>query len=238
MSSRSCLAIILAAGEGTRMRSALPKVMHKIGGLPMLGHVLETANETGADRRAVVIGAGADAVRTYVDSVASDAAVYVQAERLGTAHAVLAAKKEIAAGADDVIVLYGDTPLVTPKTLQRLRRALAKGADIVVLGFRTPNPTGYGRLIEEKGKLVAIREEKDASKDERAIDFCNAGIMGFRGDGMLTILRKIGNGNAKGEFYLPDAVAIAVKAGKTVVALEGDAEEFLGINSRGELSVV
>jgi bifunctional UDP-N-acetylglucosamine pyrophosphorylase/glucosamine-1-phosphate N-acetyltransferase len=212
--------------------------MHRIGGMPMLGHVLKTARETGADALAVVVGPGADAVRTYVGATVSNATLFEQTERLGTAHAVLAAKKAIAAGADDVIVLYGDTPMVTAKTLQRLRRALAKGADVVVLGFRTPNPTGYGRLIVEEGGLVAIREEKDATREERAIDFCNAGIMGFRGDGMLAILRKIGNDNANREYYLPDAVAVAARMGKTVVALEGDADEFLGVNSRLELSAV
>jgi bifunctional UDP-N-acetylglucosamine pyrophosphorylase/glucosamine-1-phosphate N-acetyltransferase len=216
----------------------MPKVLHQVAGLPLLGHVLATARAAGATATSVVVGSGADAVRAYLAKAAPEAAVRVQAERLGTAHAVLAARKDIAAGADDVVVLYGDTPLVAAPTLARLRRALAKGADVVVLGFRTIDPTGYGRLIVEGNALVAIREEKDASADEKAIDFCNAGIMGFRGEGLLKLLRKIGKDNAKGEYYLTDAVAIAAGAGLKVVALEGPATEFIGVNSRAELALV
>src|ERR1700686_4147480 len=160
--SRTCLAVILAAGEGTRMRSNLPKAMHPVGGLPMLGHVLATAGRAGATRIAVVVGPDGAAVRAFVQTRAPQAAVYEQAERLGTAHAVLAADKELAAGLDDVLVLYGDTPLVTAETLQRLRGELATGAEIAVLGFRPADPTGYGRLIMDGDRLVAIREHKDA----------------------------------------------------------------------------
>jgi bifunctional UDP-N-acetylglucosamine pyrophosphorylase/glucosamine-1-phosphate N-acetyltransferase len=236
MPKRSCLAIILAAGEGTRMRSSTPKVLHKVAGLPLLGHVLATARSAGATATSVVIGHGADGVRAYLAKAAPEAAIREQAERLGTAHAVLAARKDLAAGADDVLVLYGDTPLVSAATLDRLRRALARGADVVVLGFRAADPSGYGRLIVEKKELVAIREEKDASDAERLIDFCNAGIMGFRGESVLKLLRRIGNENAKGEYYLTDAVAIARTAGLKVTALEGPAAEFLGVNSRAELA--
>jgi bifunctional UDP-N-acetylglucosamine pyrophosphorylase / glucosamine-1-phosphate N-acetyltransferase len=235
MPKRSCLAIVLAAGEGTRMRSALPKVMHKVGGLPMLGHVIAAAETAGATRLAVVVGPSAAPVREFVTGHSAEAAIYEQTERLGTGHAVLAAKKEFNADADDVIVLYGDTPLLTSRPLTRLRSALAKGADVVALGFRTANPTGYGRLVMEKGRLVAIREEKDADKAEREIDFCNAGVMAFRGSA-APLLKKIRNANAKGEYYLTDLVAIASKAGRTVIAIEGDESEFLGVNSRIELA--
>src|SRR5690606_9162056 len=136
MPKRTCLALILAAGEGTRMRSDLPKAMHAVAGLPMLGHVLAAAKAAGATRIATVVGPNAEAVRTFVAKAAPAAAIHEQAERLGTAHAVLAAKKELADGPDDVVVLYGDTPLITPGTIGRLRTALAKGADVVVLGFR------------------------------------------------------------------------------------------------------
>lgn len=235
MPKRSFLAVILAAGEGKRMRSGTAKVMHKVGGLPMLGHVLSAAEAAGSTRRAVVVGPGASSVRQYVNLQAPDAATYEQTERLGTAHAVLAAQKELRSGPDDVIILYGDTPLLTVKTLARLRRSLANGADVAVLGFRTANPTGYGRLMIEKSRLIAIREEKDADEIERRIDFCNAGVMGFRGSA-ARLLKKIGKDNAKGEYYLTDLISLANKAGMKVIALEGSEDEFLGVNSRVELA--
>ncbi len=217
------------------MRSALPKVMHQVGGRPMLGHVIAAAQGAGANRVAVVVGPNADGVRAFVAEAAPDAATYEQTQRLGTAHAVLAAAKEFKSAPDDVIVLYGDTPLLTSATLKRLRSAMTRGADVVVLGFRTGSPTGYGRLLTEKGRLLAIREERDASDAEREIDFCNAGVMGFRG-AAASLLKKIGNRNAKGEFYLTDLVELANRAKKKVVAIEGDESEFLGVNSRIELA--
>jgi bifunctional UDP-N-acetylglucosamine pyrophosphorylase/glucosamine-1-phosphate N-acetyltransferase len=235
MPKRSCLAIILAAGEGTRMRSALPKVMHKVGGLPMLGHVLAAATAAGATQRAVVVGPGATEVRRFLDGEEPQPVVYTQSERLGTAHAVLAARKELRAEPDDVLVLYGDTPLLSPATLKRMRGALGKGNDVVVLGFRTGHPGGYGRLVTVKGRLVAICEEKDAGNVERAINFCNAGVMAFRGTA-AKLLKKIGNQNAKGEYYLTDLVALANAAGLNVVALETKESEVLGVNSRIELA--
>jgi bifunctional UDP-N-acetylglucosamine pyrophosphorylase/glucosamine-1-phosphate N-acetyltransferase len=235
MAKRSCLAIILAAGEGTRMRSSLPKVMHQVGGRPMLGHVIAAAKGAGADRLAIVVGPNTEKVRGFISETVPEAAAYEQTERLGTAHAVLAAAKEFRQKPDDVIVLYGDTPLLTAATLKRLRTALARGADVVALGFRTSHPTGYGRLLTEKGRLVAIREEKDASEAEREIDFCNAGVMGFRGEA-AALLKRIGNENAKREYYLTDLVALANKAKKKVVAIEGNESEFLGVNSRIELA--
>ena len=175
------------------MRSAVPKVMHKVGGLPMLGHVLAAATAAGATRRAVVVGPGATEVRSFLAGEKSKPVAYTQAERLGTAHAVLAARKELQSQPDEVIVLYGDTPLLTAATLKRMRGAVAKRADVVVLGFRTASPTGYGRLLVEKGRLAAIREEKDANKDERQIDFCNAGVMGFSSARAAPLLKKIRN---------------------------------------------
>ncbi|MEO8668892.1 MAG: bifunctional UDP-N-acetylglucosamine diphosphorylase/glucosamine-1-phosphate N-acetyltransferase GlmU, partial [Bauldia sp.] len=235
MANRSCLAIVLAAGEGTRMRSAMPKVMHRIGGLPMLGHVLATAARAGADRMAVVVGPGADAVRGFVAGAAPSATVHEQTERLGTAHAVLAARQALAAGADDVLVLYGDTPLVRMETLTQMRAALATGADVVAVGFRTPVPAGYGRFVMDGTQLVAIREEKDATPAERDIDFCNAGLMAFSG-GVAGLLEKIGNDNAKGEFYLTDLVEVANRDRKKVVALEADPAGLGGVNDRAQLA--
>ncbi len=238
MPKRSCLAIVLAAGEGTRMKSATPKVLHKIASLPMLGHVLRAAEGSGAGEIAVVIGPGMEAVSAFLAKAASDAQTFVQDQRLGTGHAVLTAKKAINRGADDVLVLFGDTPLVTGKTLKRLRAALARGADIAVLGFRPPDPFGYGRLIVQGRQLVAIREEKDATAEEKAIGLCNAGVMAFRGQGLMRLLGKVGTANAKGEYYMTDAVEIAAKAGRTVAVIETGADEVAGVNARGQLAHV
>jgi len=236
MPDRTSLAIVLAAGEGTRMRSSLPKVMHPVAGLPMIGHVLKTATGAGIDRFAVVVGNGAGAVRDFAAKVAPAAVLVEQVERLGTAHAVLAAREALEVAADDVLVLYGDTPLVTAETLARMRAELAKGASVVVLGFRPEVPTGYGRLIERDGQLLAIREEREASDQDRAIGFCNAGLMGFRGETILALLDAVDNNNAKGEFYLTDAVEIANGRGLGVVAIEADAAEVGGVNTRAELA--
>ena len=234
MAKRNCLAIILAAGEGTRMRSATPKVMHKVAGDPMLGHVIRAARAAGADRMAVVVGPNGGAVEAYVGKAAPEATVHLQAERLGTGHAVLAARKAFTPVPDDVIVLYGDTPLITAETLKALRRMLVKD-DLVVLGFTPADPAGYGRLLLEGKQLTAIREVKDASRAERAVRLCNAGVMAFRGS-LLPMLKKIANGNAKGEYYLTDLVELANRARKTVAVLEADADEVIGVNDRAELA--
>ncbi|WP_029073613.1 bifunctional UDP-N-acetylglucosamine diphosphorylase/glucosamine-1-phosphate N-acetyltransferase GlmU [Kaistia adipata] len=238
MPDRSSLAIILAAGEGTRMRSTLPKVMHAVAGLPMIGHVLKTATGAGIGHFAVVVGKGSEAVGAFAAKLAPSAAVFEQVERLGTAHAVLAAREAMSRPVEDVLVLYGDTPLVRPETLARMRAELAKGAAVVVLGFRTDAPTGYGRLIERDGQLVAIREERDATEDERGIGFCNAGLMGFRGETVLSLLDAIDNRNAKHEYYLTDAVEVANQRGLKVVAIEADVAEVGGVNTRAELAGV
>jgi bifunctional UDP-N-acetylglucosamine pyrophosphorylase/glucosamine-1-phosphate N-acetyltransferase len=238
MPDRSSLAIVLAAGEGTRMRSSLPKVMHAVAGLPMIGHVLKSASSAGIGRFAVVVGKGAESVGAFATRLAPSAAVFEQVERLGTAHAVLAARDALKDIADDVLVLYGDTPLVRAETLGRMRAELAKGAGVVVLGFRTEAPAGYGRLIERGGQLVAIREERDATDAERGIGFCNAGIMGFRGESVLTLLDSIDNRNSKQEYYLTDAVEAANQRGLKVVAIEADEAEVVGVNTRAELAVV
>jgi len=235
MTDRSFLAIVLAAGEGTRMRSRLPKVLHEVGARPMVAHAIACARAAGATACAAVVGPNAEAVAKVAEKAGVEE-VFVQADRLGTAHAVLQAKPAIARGADDVVVLYGDTPLVAPATIDRVRAELAAGADVVVLGFHSPAPTGYGRLLTEGGRLVAIREEKDASEAERAVDFCNSGIMALSGRHALSILEAIGNANAKGEYYLTDAVEIAHGRGLVAVAVAGEEEEFLGVNDRVQLA--
>ena len=235
MTKRTCLSIILAAGEGTRMKSALPKVLHKIAGLPMVAHVANAAESAGGEI-ALVIGHGAEQLRAAARSFAPGAEIFVQEKRLGTAHAVLAAREAIAKGYDDILVMFGDTPLLEPDALLQARAELAKGAAVVVVGFRTIDPTGYGRLIEENGALVAIREEKDCTEAEKKIGFCNGGLMAIAGEHALALLDTVGNANAKGEYYLTDIVEIGRKRGLQVVATEASFENALGINNRAELA--
>jgi bifunctional UDP-N-acetylglucosamine pyrophosphorylase/glucosamine-1-phosphate N-acetyltransferase len=235
MSARTCLTIVLAAGEGTRMRASRPKVLHAIGGFSLLSHVLAAVNESAA-RAAVVIGPGQDQVAAAARAALPEAAIYVQAERRGTAHAVLAARAAIEAGADDVLVVFADTPLVRPQTLARLREPLARRKAVAVLCFRPKDPTGYGRLIMDGDTLVAIREEKDARPAERAITLCNAGLMALSGEVALKILDRIDDRNAKREFYLTDAVAIARSLGHDAVAIETGEDEVRGINSQAQLA--
>ncbi|TYC58691.1 bifunctional UDP-N-acetylglucosamine diphosphorylase/glucosamine-1-phosphate N-acetyltransferase GlmU [Rhodobacterales bacterium] len=236
MTTRTCLSIVLAAGLGTRMKSELPKVMHDIGGLPLVGHVLKALTSAGSERISVVTGPEMPELEALVFDLVPSARCYVQKERLGTAHAALAAKPSLKFEADDVVVLFGDTPLVTSETVGRVRAALAEGADIAVLGFETTNPFGYGRLLTEEGRLVAIREERDASETERLVTFCNSGIMGFSGAHALSLLESIGNNNAKNEYYLTDAVEIANAQGLKVVAVTGSETETKGINTRAQLA--
>ncbi|RUV10902.1 MULTISPECIES: bifunctional UDP-N-acetylglucosamine diphosphorylase/glucosamine-1-phosphate N-acetyltransferase GlmU [unclassified Mesorhizobium] len=236
MSQRSCLSVILAAGEGTRMKSAMPKVLHAIAGLPMVAHVVKAAEAAGATGLALVIGHGADEMRKAVQKFAPKAETFVQEKRLGTAHAVLAAREAIAKGYDDILVMFGDTPLIDAAALAAARQKLAEGAAVAVIGFRPPNPTGYGRLIEKGGRLVAIREEKDCSEAEKKLGFCNAGMMAVAGNQALRLLDKVGNNNAKGEFYLTDIVELAGADGLDVVATEASFESALGINNRAELA--
>ena len=165
-----------------------------------------------------------------------DAATFVQRERLGTAHAVLAARDAIARGADDLLVAFGDTPLISAETFARLRAPLTNGAALAVLGFRAADPTGYGRLLVEGGRLVAIREQADASAAERKIKLCNAGVMAFDGRKALAILDKIGNANSKGEYYLTDAVGIVARLGLEAVVIETSEDEVRGINTKAQLA--
>jgi bifunctional UDP-N-acetylglucosamine pyrophosphorylase/glucosamine-1-phosphate N-acetyltransferase len=236
MTARSSLTVVLAAGEGTRMRSSLPKVLHPIAGEPLLAHVLEAAPKGAGAALAVVIGPDHAAVAEEVKRLRPDACIFLQRERLGTAHAVLAAREAIARGADDLLVAFGDTPLISAATFERLRAPLREKATLAVLGFRAADPTGYGRLVIEGGRLAAIREHADASADERNIDLCNAGVMALAGRKALEILDRIGNANSKGEYYLVDAVAIVRDMGLEAVVIETTEDEVRGINTKEQLA--
>lgn len=233
---RSCLAIVLAAGEGKRMQSALPKVLHKVAGRSMLGHVLAGLREAGVAEIAAVVGPGREDVAAEAQANGASAGVYVQADRLGTAHAVLAAREAVAKGFDELLVVFADTPLIRPETFRALRGAVADGAAVAALGFEPEDPTGYGRLLVENGRLVAIREHKDASEAERKVRACNAGLMALDGRRALGLLEAIGNDNAQKEYYLPDAVALAVAQGLKTVALIASETEVMGVNDRMQLA--
>jgi bifunctional UDP-N-acetylglucosamine pyrophosphorylase/glucosamine-1-phosphate N-acetyltransferase len=237
MSHRPLLVVVLAAGQGTRMKSALPKVMHKIAGRSMLGHVLALAGELEPQALAVVIGPGMDDVRAEALRLAPMAQVFVQEHQRGTADAVLAAREALAGHAGDVLVLYADTPLLPTETLAKLLVRLDEGAGIAVLGFEAADPTGYGRLLTDgEGWLNSIREDKDASAEERRVRLCNSGVMAFRIGDLLGVLSRIGNKNAKGEFYLTDAVEIARASGARSAVVTCSEDAVLGVNSREQLA--
>jgi bifunctional UDP-N-acetylglucosamine pyrophosphorylase/glucosamine-1-phosphate N-acetyltransferase len=234
--SGKVLAVVLAAGDSTRMKSAKSKVLHTIGNRPMISHVVAALDESGADKIALVVGRDGDAVAAAASTGKLPVTVFQQTERLGTGHAVLMAASEIEAGYDAVLVAYGDAPLIEAGPLAAARAKLDEGYDLAVIGFRTPAPTGYGRLIETDGELVAIREEKDTNDNERRIDFCNSGLMAVNGAKAASLLRKIGNNNVKGEYYLTDLVEIVRAEGGRSATVEASFEMAAGCNNRAELA--
>jgi bifunctional UDP-N-acetylglucosamine pyrophosphorylase / glucosamine-1-phosphate N-acetyltransferase len=236
MAVRNCLAIVLAAGEGARMRSALPKVLHAIAGRSLLAHVLRAVAEAKVTAAAVVVGPGQEAVAAEAERVLPGAQCFVQHERRGTAHAVLAARPAFERKPDDILVVYGDTPLIRAETLNKLRAPLAAGAAVVVLGFRPADPSGYGRLVVGGDNLIAIREEADASETEKAIGLCNGGIMALAGAHALPILDRIGDNNRKREFYLTDAVEIARSMKLDAAVVEAEEDDVRGINTKAQLA--
>lgn len=232
---RNCLSIILAAGEGTRMKSSLPKVLHKIAGLPLIGHVIGQIELAGTSQLAVVVGFGAKDVTETVQSFVKNAMIFEQKERFGTAHAVLSARSALQKEVDDVLIVFGDTPLIEQDSLLKIRAQLANGADVVVAGFHALDPTGYGRLLEKNGKLIAIVEEKDASDEEKKISFCNGGIFALQGKHALSLLEKVRNDNMKREYYLTDIVSIAAQEGLDIRVIEVPFDNVVGINNCFEL---
>ncbi len=226
--------VILAAGKGTRMKSALPKVMHPVAGRPMVNHVLDVAAGLGAERQVVVIGPDMEAVAAAV----APAEAVVQTEQAGTADAVKPARAALAGFDGTVLVLYGDTPLITAETLTRMVEAReAGGHAVVVLGFRPADPGPYGRLIEgTNGGLDAIVEAKDASPDQRAVTLCNSGVMAIDGGHLFGLIDRVGNDNAKGEYYLTDVVEIARSDNATCGWIEADEAELMGVNDRIDLA--
>jgi bifunctional UDP-N-acetylglucosamine pyrophosphorylase/glucosamine-1-phosphate N-acetyltransferase len=227
--------VILAAGKGTRMESDLPKVLHKIGGAPLLHHAMLSASALEPERTIVVTGHGAELVEAAAQEFDADAIAVRQTEQLGTAHAVAQARDALKGFEGDVIVLYGDTPFITTETLEQMIAARA-AHDVVVLGFEAADPGRYGRLIMDGTSLSRIVEFKDASNEERAVKLCNSGVICADAATLLDLIAAVGNDNAAGEYYLPDIVGIANKRGLTATAVTCREAETLGINSRMELA--
>ena len=236
--TRTCLAVVLAAGDSTRMKSSMSKVLHPVGGRPMIAHVMASIAASGVSDVALVLGRDAEKVEKAASIDGLSVESVLQRERLGTGHAVLMARDAIARGYDEILVAYGDVPLITAAPLKAAREALAGGADVAVIGFHTSNPTGYGRLLVENGELIAIREEKDATDAERAVTWCNSGLMAIDGKKALDLLSRIGNKNAKGEYYLTDLVEIARSLGGKAVAVDAPESELTGCNNRAELAFI
>ncbi len=233
--SKPCLAVILAAGKGTRMGGRLAKLLHPIGNLAMIDHVLGAA-QAFADRIAVVIGPDQDDLAARVGRSAPGAEIAIQNERRGTAHALLQMRDCLRQAQGPVVVMYGDTPFVSQKSFMAMLAALREGADVAVLGFKARDPHGYGRLIMDNGQLCAIVEEASATAVQREIDFCNSGVIGFNGAYLPQLPDRIGNNNSREEYYITDAVALAHEDGMRVEAITGSEEEFLGINTPFELA--
>lgn len=227
--------IILAAGKGTRMKSDLPKVLHPIGGAPMLAHAMQAGSALEPERVIVVAGHGADAVTRAAQDFDETAQVVLQEEQLGTGHAVAQATDALKGFTGDAVVLYGDTPFVQPETLTRMAEARANH-DIVVLGFEAADPGRYGRLIMTGNTLNRIVEFKDASDKERAVTFCNSGIIMASATNMTYLVSRLENDNAADEYYLTDIIELARKDGLSATAIACEEAETLGINSRAELA--
>ncbi len=235
ITDRPVALIVLAAGAGTRMKSDIPKPLHALGGLPILAHALRAGRALEPDRVIVVTGHGAEAVEKAVAEIEPAAVCIRQEERKGTGHAVLQAAPALAGFTGDAVVLYADTPFVSPDTLARMRAARA-GHDIVVLGFDAADPGRYGRLVMEGDRLLRIVEAKDATPGQRAIRLCNSGLLAADAGVLMELLARIAPHNAAGEYYLTDLAELAVAEGLSATAVLCPEAETLGINSRAELA--
>ncbi len=232
-------AIVLAAGQGTRMKSDLHKVLHPVAGRPMLHHLLASVGELAPERTVVVAGARREQVEAAVAPMG--VAVAVQAEQLGTGHAVAQSQAALAGFEGDVLILYGDVPLVSAATMRRMVERLGAGdrPAAVVLGFRPAEPGAYGRVIADAdGRIERMIEYKDADAAQREETLCNSGLMAVRSADLFALLQRVGNDNAAGEYYLPDIVMLAAADGRHSAVIETEPGEVAGVNSRAELAAV
>lgn len=230
------LSIILAAGEGTRMRSAVPKVLHQVGGLSIVGHVVNAAITAGSSRVAVVTGPGHDAVREAINVFAPAVQFFEQTERKGTGHAAAMARPAFADFGGYIAVIYGDHPLLRPENFRGVLDRLDAGWDAAILGFEPPDTLTYGRLITDGERLLAIREHKDATPEEREIGLCNACILTFRAEVFRSLIDKLDANNAAGEYYLTDLVELANAAGYNVSYAVAPEVDVMGVNDRAQLA--
>ena len=237
MSNRPVAAIILAAGQGTRMKSEKHKVLHPIAGKPMLHHLLDTVDSIGVERTVIVVGARREQIEASVEG--RNVAIAVQDDQLGTGHAVAQAHNALKGFAGDILILYGDVPMVSAQTMTDMIFRLNNGTDprAVVLGFRPDNAGAYGRIIaDDQGEIEKMVEFKDANDEERGINLCNSGLMAARATDLFILLDQISNDNAAGEYYLPDIVMLPGQ--KSAVIEVNDPAEVAGVNSRMELAAV
>ncbi|MBC2777321.1 bifunctional UDP-N-acetylglucosamine diphosphorylase/glucosamine-1-phosphate N-acetyltransferase GlmU [Parasphingopyxis marina] len=236
---RAFAAVILAAGKGTRMKSARHKVLHDIAGKPMLAHLMDEMKRLAPAETVVVLGDGREQVEPLVGG--HGGTVAVQGEQLGTGHAALMAKEKLQGFEGDILVCFGDVPMVRAETAAAMLERLNAGdaPATVVLGFRPPDALAYGRIIaDDAGTIAKMVEHKDASAEERAVDLCNSGLIATRGADLFALLEKVGNDNAQGEYYLPDIVMVALGEGRASAVIEAEPWEVDGINSRAELAAV
>ncbi len=232
--NRKVAVIVLAAGKGTRMKSDLPKVMMPLCGKPMIRHIIETLEAMHVDKIVPVVSADGA-------MIAKEVAPYetaLQEKQLGTGHAAICARQKLCGFEGDIIVMFGDHPVITKETLKKALKKKRDGYSVVVLGFHPQDALRYGRLIMKGDELVKIVEYKDATEEEKAIDFCNSGVMVFDSDTMFEILSSVSNENAAGEYYLTDAVAIARRLGLKCGAVECDPDELAGANTQEELAAL
>ncbi len=229
--------VLLAAGQGTRMKSDLPKVLHEVAGRPLFAHALSSAASLGLGHKVVVVGNGAEQVAAAAKAFDPDVITVEQKERLGTGHAVAQAAKTLAGAGGTTLVLYGDTPFIRPQTLKAMEAKLAAGTDLVVLGFEAADPGRYGRLVTEGDALLKIVEFKDATETERAISLCNSGVMMAKTDLLFDLVAALDNNNASGEYYLTASVGMARDRGASVGVVRCPEDETLGVNSRADLAV-
>ena len=232
-------AIVLAAGMGTRMKSALPKVLHRAAGRSLLGHVLHAVKALSPTHVAVIAGPGMDNVAVEAGTIIPQAMIAVQTERKGTGHAVLMAKPVLEGFSGTILVLYGDVPLIEAETLRRLAALVTAAAPMAVLGFEAADPKGYGRLLRNAGGgITAIREELDASPEEKKITLCNSGIVAINASLLWELLPNIGNRNAKGEYYLTDLVELVAQTGHACGLVTCPETEVAGVNDRVQLAAI
>lgn len=228
--------VILAAGKGTRMKSTLPKVMHKLAGVPLISHVLSALLPLSPEKTVVVMAGHMDSVKQTVEKIESKTKFVIQTEQLGTGHAVSSTRSEFAGYAGRILILCGDTPLITTETLEKLLTA-SQSAEIVVLGMRMKNPYGYGRLlVDANGQLEEIIEERDANEEQKSINLCNSGMMAVSSKYLFSLLDKLTRNNNAGEYYLTDIVANADDIGLHCHVVEADESELSGINTREQLA--